>query len=76
MPHPKVTAIVLNWNNYSDTAECLSNLTEMSYPNFEILLLDNGSTDDSGERLAQEFRNMIEGSKGMRLIHLTRHWIS
>jgi len=55
MPHPKVTAIVLNWNNYSDTAECLSNLTEMSYPNFEILLLDNGSTDDSGERLAQEF---------------------
>ena len=42
---PKVIIIVLNWNGKRVTAECLESLKEIDYGNYEILLVDNGSTD-------------------------------
>jgi len=48
---PKVFIIILNWNGWRDTLECLKSLRKLNYPNFEILVVDNGSTDDSVERL-------------------------
>jgi len=54
-PPPYVVCSVLNWNNYEDTRECVESLLECEYPNLEILLVDNGSTDDSGRRIAAEF---------------------
>ena len=44
---PKVYIIVLNWNNWRDTLECLESLYRLEYPNFEIVVCDNGSTDGS-----------------------------
>lgn len=52
---PEVAIIVLNWNNYEDTAECLSSLSDLNYPNYQVNLVDNGSTDGSIERLETEF---------------------
>ncbi|WP_158413908.1 glycosyltransferase family 2 protein [Halorubrum sp. CGM5_25_10-8B] len=52
---PEVAIIVLNWNNYSDTAECLRSLKDIEYPNYCVYVVDNGSTDGSGERLEEEF---------------------
>lgn len=52
---PAVAIIVLNWNNYEDTTECLESLEEVEYPNFEVIVVDNGSTDASGDRLRDEF---------------------
>lgn len=43
----KISIILLNWNGKKDTLECLSSLQKLTYPNFEILIVDNGSTDDS-----------------------------
>jgi len=37
--------IVLVWNSVDDTLECLKSLYESSYPNQEILLVDNGSSE-------------------------------
>jgi len=48
---PSVTAIVLNWNNYEDTATCLESLQAVECPNLDILVVDNGSTDRSGKRI-------------------------
>lgn len=45
--YPKVSIIVLNWNGKEDTIECLESLKLITYPNYEILLVDNGSTDGS-----------------------------
>lgn len=53
---PEVAIIVLNWNNYEDTAECLSSLESVEYPNYHVVVIDNGSTDGSGEKLQDEFR--------------------
>jgi GT2 family glycosyltransferase len=46
---PKVVIVVLNWNGKHTTVECLESLLEVGYSNYEILLVDNGSTDGSQE---------------------------
>lgn len=44
---PRVALVVLNWNNAADTLQCLASLERLTYPNYEIIVVDNGSTDDS-----------------------------
>jgi len=46
-PHPKITIILLNWNGKKDTLECLSSIAKINYPNFQTIIVDNGSVDDS-----------------------------
>jgi len=52
---PRVVLIVLNWNNWRVTAECLDSLQRVTYPNTRVLLVDNGSTDDSERILREKF---------------------
>jgi GT2 family glycosyltransferase len=52
---PKVGIVVLNWNNYEDTAECIRSLENINYENYFIVVVDNGSTDGSVEKLSEEF---------------------
>ncbi len=52
---PKVSIIILNWNNYEDTNECLNSLENITYPNYEIIVVDNGSIDGSGEKIKKKF---------------------
>ena len=40
-----VTVIVLNWNGKELTIKCLESLKKVNYSNFNILVVDNGSTD-------------------------------
>lgn len=54
-PCPEVVIVVLNWNDYADTAECLRSLKDIEYPNFSVWVVDNNSTDGSEERLSKEF---------------------
>ncbi len=43
----KVCIIILNWNGWKDTIECLESVYQINYPNFNIVLVDNGSEDES-----------------------------
>ncbi len=52
---PKVSVIVLNWNGYEHTSECLRSLAQISYPNHEVIIVDNGSTDGSAQALQDGF---------------------
>lgn len=54
-PTPKVSIIVLNWNNAKDTLECLDSLGKIDYPNFEPVVVDNGSRDGSPEIIKNRF---------------------
>lgn len=53
--HPVVGTVILNWNNYEDTSECVRSVLDQSYPNHQVYIVDNGSTDGSGKRLEKEF---------------------
>ncbi len=44
---PLVTIIILNWNKWQDTVECLASLSHLTYPNYRIVLVDNNSLNDS-----------------------------
>ena len=44
---PKVTVIVINWNGRHFLDDCLRTLLAQAYPNFEVILADNGSRDGS-----------------------------
>ena len=48
---PEIGVVLLNWNQYDDTVDCLRSLYGMDYPNFRVILLDNGSSDGSGEKI-------------------------
>jgi len=48
---PKVAIIVLNWNGWRDTIECLESLQRITYPNYQVIVVDNGSTDSSVEKI-------------------------
>ena len=50
---PRVSIIILNLNSFEVTLDCLQSLRKIDYPNYEIIVVDNGSVDGSGERLAQ-----------------------
>ena len=52
---PKVIIITLNWNRKEDTIECIKTLLELDYSNYEIVVVDNGSTDGSAESLKKIF---------------------
>jgi len=56
---PKVAIIVLNWNGWRDTIECLESLQRLTYPNYQIIVVDNGSTDDSIEKIKAWARGEI-----------------
>ena len=43
----KVSIIVVNWNGERFLKDCLSALSGQTYLNYEIILVDNGSSDNS-----------------------------
>jgi GT2 family glycosyltransferase len=47
MNEPLVWVLILNFNKAADTLECVESLREINYKNYKILIVDNGSTDDS-----------------------------
>jgi GT2 family glycosyltransferase len=51
----KVTAVILNWNGYKDTCRCVESLKDIEYNNLDIVVVDNGSTDSSGEKIETEY---------------------
>lgn len=44
---PKVSIILLNWNGWEDTIECLESLYHINYNNYNVILVDNHSLDNS-----------------------------
>lgn len=48
---PKVDIILLNYNGYEDTIECIKSLKNISYKNFDVFIVDNNSTDDSEKKI-------------------------
>ncbi len=52
MPN-KVYILILNWNNWRDTFVCLESVFKNSYPNYQVVVIDNASTDGSEEKILE-----------------------
>ncbi len=40
---PKIYIIILNYNGWADTIECLESVLRNDYPNYQVIVLDNNS---------------------------------
>jgi GT2 family glycosyltransferase len=53
--NPLVYIVILNWNNAADTLECLKSLHDIDYQPYVPIVVDNGSTDGSVEKIYTAF---------------------
>ncbi len=58
--NPLVAIIILNWNGWPDTLECLESLFQINYPNFEVILVDNNSQDQSIQKIKEYCQGEIQ----------------
>src|SRR5260370_23149874 len=63
----RVDVLLLNWNGWRDTVECLRSLEKLSYPDFSVVVIDNGSTDDSVAQIRGAFPavTIVEAGKNL-----------
>lgn len=59
MKMPCVYVLILNWNGKELMKDSLSSYLENDYANFEVVMIDNGSTDDSVEYVKRNFPKVI-----------------
>jgi GT2 family glycosyltransferase len=58
--YPNVAFIILNWNGWNDTIECLKSVDGLNYPNYHLILVDNASHDDSISRIRSYCKTLTQ----------------
>ena len=56
---PKVSIIIVNWNGKKYLKECFDSVFSQTYSNYEVIFVDNGSTDGSAEYIEKNFPKTI-----------------
>jgi GT2 family glycosyltransferase len=60
----KVSIIILNWNRWQYTLECVESLYQNNYSNYQVIIVDNGSQDNSIDKIIKYCNgNIIVQSK-------------
>lgn len=57
--HPLVYCVILNLNGGDWLLETLDSVTQMTYPNFKVMVVDNGSTDGSQQAIRSRYLEMV-----------------
>ena len=59
MARPSVGVVVLNWNNLTDTLECLGSVAKSSYRDTWVVLVDNGSAEDPSLAVGAQYPEVL-----------------
>lgn len=62
--------VILNYLNYQDTIECIESIQEMHYKNVEIIIVDNGSDNES----LQVLRRLYHAQKNIHLLGARKNY--
>ena len=60
---PKVSTIIPNWNGLEDTTECLEFPKKITYPNYDVIVVDNGFQANRNRH-----DNVGAGGAGVRML--------
>jgi GT2 family glycosyltransferase len=52
---PKVGVVIPNWNGKEVTIDCISSISKSTYLNYSVIVIDNGSSDNSIDAILQMF---------------------
>lgn len=52
-----VAVIILNWNGYSDTCECIDSVLLNTYKHYRIIVVDNNSDNREAEKIANRYQS-------------------
>lgn len=69
MNEPQITTVVLNYKTYQDAIECVHSLLSMDYSNHHIVIVENGSGNES----AQELKKIFDGNPMVSLLVSTEN---
>lgn len=64
MPRSSIFIVILNWNGWQDTIRCLESVFELDYPEFHVVVCDNGSGDGSLDYIESWATNRLGVDKG------------
>lgn len=67
MNHSPVAIIVLNWCKPAETLACLRSLAHITYPHTRVIVVDNGSGDDSVALIRQAYPEITLLETGVNL---------
>jgi GT2 family glycosyltransferase len=59
---PHVYVVLLNWNGWQETTECLESVFRLEYPHFTVIVCDNASSDGSMQRIEGWAKGFIPAS--------------
>jgi GT2 family glycosyltransferase/protoporphyrinogen oxidase len=65
--NPSVYVVILTFNNIEDTLECLKSVGEQTYKNLRVLVVDNGSKDNTPARIRENFPDVQIVESGQNL---------
>ena len=57
---PNVSIIIVNWNGWKESIECLESIYQINYPNYNVILVDNNSEDDSIDKIKEYCKGKIQ----------------
>lgn len=57
---PSIAVIILMWNRWEDTIECLESVFQQNYPNYQVILVDNGSAEESLKKIREYCNGLVK----------------
>lgn len=58
LPSPLISILLVSWNSGEHLPHCLKNLEQQSFKDFEIIIIDNGSTDNGVTNLDEKYPSL------------------
>ncbi len=60
LSYPRISVIVCSYNGQRTLHDCLAGLLQLDYPNFEVIVVDDGSTDQTATIASEYGFNVIQ----------------